>query len=309
MAAMKKTAPLPLIDGIKPSYLHLPCDKKLHGTLLLDFLCCRFPYIGREIWAGRLSDGHIFDEAGTPLAADAAFRPGGTVYYYREAIAAEEEPVPFQEHILHIDEHLIVADKPHFLPVIPGGRFLRETLLTRLRLRPELQHLNPENFTPLHRLDKDTAGVILFAHRPESRRAYQTLFQSRAVEKTYEALAPTRTDLAYPLHVRSRLERGEPFYLTRQAEGEANSHTIIELAENRGGHSLYRLRPVSGKKHQLRVHMAALGMPLLNDPLYPDPQPADCTDYARPLKLLARAIEFTDPFSGLKRRFESTRAL
>ena len=185
MAAMKQTAPLPLIDGIKPSYLHLPCDKKLHGTLLLDFLCRRFPYIGREIWAGRLSDGHIFDEAGTPLAADAAFRPGGTVYYYREAIAAEEEPVPFQEHILHIDEHLIVADKPHFLPVIPGGRFLRDTLLTRLRLRAELQHLNPENFTPLHRLDKDTAGVILFAHRPESRRAYQTLFQSRAEEKSY----------------------------------------------------------------------------------------------------------------------------
>ena len=307
---MNTTPALPTIDGIRPSYLHLPCDRRLADAPLLDYLCRRFPYVPRETWLSRLEKGGIFDGNGRPLPPDTPFVPGATLYYYRETIAEDEPRIPFREEILHVDEHLIVADKPHFLPVVPGGRFLRETLLTRLRLRPELHNGRPEDITPLHRLDKDTAGVVLFCRRPESRRAYQTLFQERRVVKTYEALAAERSGLDFPLHIRSRLERGEPFFLTRETAGEANAHTVIEAAEAvSDGLCRYRLSPVSGKKHQLRVHMASLGIPILNDPLYPDPLPADSTDYAKPLKLLARAIEFADPFSGQVRRFESRRTL
>lgn len=233
------------------------------------------------------------------------FEPGKTMFYYRETSRESEPRIPFEEKILHIDEHLIVVDKPHFLPVIPSGRFLRETLLTRLRLRPELQYLSVEDITPIHRLDKDTAGVMLLSLNPATRRDYQAMFQEKTVRKTYEAVAPTRTDLDYPLDISSRMERGEKFFLTRETEGEPNAHTTIELIENRGAFSLYRLTPHTGKKHQLRVHMMSLNMPLMNDALYPTPLAAGDEDYDRPLKLLAKRIEFTDPVSGEIRVFES----
>lgn len=302
-------APLPVLNGVKPSYLHLPHDKGRCGTLLLDYLCSRFPFVSREIWTARLESGFIVAQDGRPLPPDAPFAAGATIYYYREAVAGNEPPIPFHERILYIGEHLIAVDKPHFLPVVPSGRYLRETLLTRLRLHPALQHLNTADFSPVHRLDKDTAGIILFTCRPEVRAAYQNLFQQRAVKKTYHALAPTRADLAYPLSVRSRLVRGDAFYLTREAEGEANSHTVVELLENRGENSLYRLLPETGKKHQLRVHMASLGMPLLNDPLYPAAPAPHAPDFAKPLQLLAKSLEFRDPFSGKMRRFDSPRNL
>ena len=227
------------------------------------------------------------------------------MFYYRETSSQDEPTIPFEEKILHIDEHLIVVDKPHFLPVIPSGRFLRETLLTRLRLRPELQHLNVTDITPVHRLDKDTAGVMLLSHNPATRRDYQTMFQEKSVRKTYHAIAPTRTDLVYPLDVASRMVRGEQFFTTQEIEGEPNAHTTVELIENRGEFSLYRLTPHTGKKHQLRVHMMSLGMPLLNDALYPTPLAAGDEDYEKPLRLLAKRIEFTDPISGEERMFES----
>jgi tRNA pseudouridine32 synthase/23S rRNA pseudouridine746 synthase len=175
-----------------------------------------------------------------------------------------------------------------------------------LRLRPELQHLNVADITPIHRLDKDTAGVMLFSHNRATRGAYQSLFQFKQVNKVYEAIAPTRVDLNYPLEVASRLQRhAEHFYLTEQVTGEPNAFTTIELIDNRGAHSLYRLHPTTGKKHQLRVHMMGLGMPLLNDGLYPVALPMDVVDYEKPLKLLARSIRFVDPITQQERRFES----
>ena len=230
------------------------------------------------------------------------------MYYYRETSRDSEPRIPFDEKILHVDEHLIVVDKPHFLPVTPSGRFLHETLLTRLRLRPELQHLNVGDITPVHRLDKDTAGVMLLSHNPAVRRHYQAMFQDKAVRKTYEALAPTRTDLRYPHRISSRLVRSERFFLTQETDGEPNAHTVIELFENRGDTSLYRLYPQTGKKHQLRVHMTSLGIPILNDMYYPVPSDAE-EDYGKPLKLLAKSIEFQDPVSGMTRRFESMQTL
>lgn len=226
-----RTTPLPLLDGVKPSYLVLPHDKSFYGLPLLYFLCVRFPFVDESHWRKRLDSGFVVGSDGMALNADTPFQPGQTVYYYREINREDEPRIPFDEKILHIDEHLIVVDKPHFLPVIPSGRFLRETLLTRLRLRPELQHLNVEHITPIHRLDKDTAGVMLLSHNPASRRDYQTMFQDKTVRKTYEAVAPTRTDLVYPHSVESRLVRGEKFYLTQEAAGEPNAFTVVELIE------------------------------------------------------------------------------
>ena len=300
--------PLPLLNGIKPSYLHLPHDKRFLEQSLLAFLCERFPFVDEAGWRQRLNSGFVVNHRGETLSEHTPFLPGETIYYYRETSGAETR-IPFEERILHIDQHLIVVDKPHFLPVTPSGRFLHETLLTRLRLRTDLQHLNVADISPLHRLDKDTAGVILLSHNPASRGVYQQLFQSRSITKSYEALAPTRNDLAYPLPVRSRLVRGEAFYLTQQVAGEANAETRIELLENRGDTSLYRLQPVTGKKHQLRVHMMGLGMPLINDALYPVVQAAGSEDYDKPLKLLARSIGFHDPISGEWREFLSEQSL
>ncbi len=303
-AAVPSASPLPLREGIKPSYLYLPHDAQYRTHSLLQFLCVRFPFMDEAGWRARLNSGFVVAADGTVLNDAAPFQAGQTIYYYRE-ISREDEPrIPFDERIVHVDEHLIVVDKPHFLPVIPSGRFLQETLLTRLRLHPQLQHLNSADITPIHRLDKDTAGVMLFSHNRATRGAYQSLFQNRQVSKTYEAIAPTRTDLSYPLEIASRMERhDEHFYLTQEVVGAPNAHTTIELIENRGAYSLYRLQPLTGRKHQLRVHMMALGMPLLNDGLYPVVTPMDVVDYERPLKLLARSIAFDDPMTGVRREF------
>ena len=305
---MKAKNPLPLLHGVKPSYLVLPHDKQFYGQPLLHFLCARFPFVGEAAWKARLNSGMVVNQHGRPINEHAPFQPGETIFYYRETSRDSEPRIPFDEKILHVDEHLIVVDKPHFLPVTPSGRFLHETLLTRLRLRPELQHLNVGDITPVHRLDKDTAGVMLLSHNPAVRRHYQAMFQDKAVRKTYEALAPTRTDLRYPHRISSRLVRSERFFLTQETDGEPNAHTVIELFENRGDTSLYRLYPQTGKKHQLRVHMTSLGIPILNDMYYPVPSDAE-EDYGKPLKLLAKSIEFQDPVSGMTRRFESMQTL
>lgn len=306
---MKSHNPLPIKDGIKPSYLVLPHDKTFAQHTLLQFLCTHFPFVSENTWKARLNSGMVVNQQGEPLNEHTPFIAGNTIYYYRE-ISREDEPhIPFNEQILHIDDDLLVVDKPHFLPVIPSGRFLRETLLTRLRLHPDLQHLNIADITPIHRLDKDTAGVILLSHNPTTRAAYQTLFQNKTIQKTYHAIAPTRTDLDYPLHIQSRLIRGETFFTTQTISGEPNSHTILNLIENRGENSLYELKPITGKKHQLRVHMLSLNIPILNDALYPIVHEVGTEDYSKPLKLLAKQIEFIDPISQTVRIFSSQQNL
>lgn len=296
-----------LKQGVKPSRIYLPHDSAYLAGSLLQFLTQHFAHIPVDDWQMRLAQGLVTTTDGQPLGADSPYLAGETLYYYRDM--GEETPIPFVEDILYVDEHLIVVDKPHFLPVIPTGRYVKETLLTRLRLRPELQHLNVADISPLHRLDKDTAGVMLLSHQPATRGAYQSMFEQKTVQKTYEAIAPTRTDLDYPYQIASKLIRGKAFFLTETVAGEPNSFTTIELIENLGAYSLYRLTPLTGKKHQLRVHMASLGMPLMNDNFYPVAKPKGTTDFDKPLKLLAKSICFDDPISGARRCFHSQLSL
>ena len=282
-----------------PSHLQLPPGP---WATLLDGLCARFPHIAPEVWLGRFARGRVQDANGQALASDTPYRVGMPVRYFREV---DDEPrIPFEAHILFADADLVVADKPHFLPVTPAGRFVAETLLVRLRAQ-----LGNPALVPLHRIDRETAGLVLFSANPVTRERYASLFARRAIDKTYEAIAPPLPALATPHVHRSHLRAGEPFFRMRETDGAANSETHIEVIERRTHAWRYRLQPVTGRKHQLRVHMAALGAPILNDSLYPELAMQAPEDFSRPLQLLAKALQFIDPLDGRPRAFASRQAL
>ena len=286
-------------EGVSASHVWLP-----HGrwSTLGEFFEVRFPWVSAQSWESRISRGEVLDERGQTLTLQSPYRCGACVYYYRER--AVEPKIPFEEKILFLNEELLVVDKPHFLPVTPGGRFLRETLLVRLKHATDI-----ETLTPIHRLDRDTAGVMMLSVNPATRSLWQSLFRRRVVKKTYEAIARASKVWSFPLERRSRIERDDLFFRMREVDGEPNAHTRIELVDVRENLALYRLYPLTGKMHQLRVHMNALGLPLLNDGFYPQALPAGEDDFGRPLKLLAKSIAFDDPITGEPRYFESSRSL
>ena len=286
---------LPTREGVSPSCVGLPAG---NWPTITDFLVERFPAITRQTWLQRMRDGLVADEFGTPVTPERPYRGHMRVYYYR---ALEDEPrVPFEASVLYQDEHLVVADKPHFLPVTPSGHYVQETLLVRLK-----SSLGLDGLAPLHRIDRETAGLVLFSVRPEERDAYQALFRRHEVAKHYEAVAAWREDIAFPLVRQSRIVQGEPFFRQQEVPGPANSETHIGMLETRNGWARYALSPVTGKKHQLRVHMYALGIPIFNDRIYPPVYPTPDDDYSRPLQLLAKSISFRDPVTGEQRAFQT----
>jgi tRNA pseudouridine32 synthase/23S rRNA pseudouridine746 synthase len=274
---------------------------------VLAFLVARFPAVAD--WPDRLARGDVLDADGRALAAAAPCALGATLWYWR---APPPEPrVPFEMDVLHQDAHLVVVDKPHFLAAIPGGRHLHETALIRLK-----RLLGIETLAPMHRLDRETAGVLVFIVQPATRGAYQGLLRERDVHKVYEAVAPWRADLARARVVRHRIEKpsGAGFMQVRIVAGEPNAQTCVELMarlDDKLAH--YRLTPATGRTHQLRVQMNALGAPIAGDRIYPvllpEPPPGVAPDWSRPLQLLAREFAFTDPVTGEARRFVSRRAL
>jgi tRNA pseudouridine32 synthase/23S rRNA pseudouridine746 synthase len=267
---------------------------------VLDFLCERFPAIDRDAWEDRMQRG-LVEGAGRPVDRLTPYRPGDVITYRREV--ADEPPIPFEEAIVYQDDDLVVADKPHFLPVMPAGRYVEETLSVRL-----VRRLGNPDLVALHRLDRGTAGLVVFSARPSSRDAYTRLFRERAIAKTYEALAPPLPGLTFPLSHCSRIERGEPFFRTHEVEGPANATTHVDVIERGDDVWRYRLEPVTGRKHQLRVHMAGLGAPIVGDPMYPVLR-EEAADFSEPMKLLARELSFIDPFTEEERRFLSLRSL
>ena len=290
---------LPLRDGVAASSVTLPASG---WEYLIDFLCDKFPTIAREVWLARMSQGLVTDGLGNILNSDAVFQAHSVVRYYR---ALEYEiPIPFEAHILFQDEYLLVVDKPHFLPAVPAGKYLQETLLVRLKKKTGIDDL-----APMHRIDRETAGIMLFVIKPETRGAYQSLFQNKLVKKQYHAIARYREDLNLPLTYRSCMQESDHFMRMQEISGQANSETRIELLEQNNSIAKYLLKPLTGKKHQLRVHMAALGMPILNDQIYPNYIATEVESFEKPLQLLAKSIEFTDPISGQQRVFQSNKEL
>ena len=289
----------PVRNGVGPSCIGLPGG---HWPTILDFLVDRFTAVTREVWCQRMNEGEVVDEHGSLLRPGSPFEGHKRVYYYRDV--PHEPPIPFEEVILFQDAHLVVVDKPHFLPVVPSGGYLNETVLVRLKRK-----LGIDTLVPVHRIDRDTAGLVMFSKQPETRAAYHALFSQHDIKKTYEAIAPWRADLVFPLTRRSRIEEAGHFMLQHEVEGLANAITDLDVLEVHGAYARYVLSPVSGKRHQLRVHMAALGLPIVGDGLYPTLTPEGQIDYDNPLRLLAKSVEFTDPVSGEQRRFESRRQL
>ena len=286
-------------DGVAPSYAWLP-----HGDwqTLGSYLAVRFPMVPEQAWRARMARGDVRDDHGRTLSYDESFVGGQRIFYYRERI--DETPIPFEETVLYQDDELMVVDKPHFVPVTPGGRFLHESLLVRLRRKTGLQSISP-----IHRLDRETAGVMLFSVNPATRPVWQALFRFRRVHKVYEALAMVRADLSSPHLVSSRIVRDDQFFRVKEIEGEPNAFTRVELISHTGDVGHYRLIPDTGKMHQLRIHMSSLGIPILNDSFYPIATESSNEDFSSPLKLLARSIEFVDPVRGIERSFQSVRSL
>ncbi|MDH4869723.1 pseudouridine synthase [Pseudomonas sp. BN515] len=287
---------MPRTPSIRPSTLHLPQG---NWSTVLDCLCDRFPAIARETWQERMETGKVTDGEGNPLSPAHPYQAAMRVHYFREVKG--ERAIPFEETVLHVDEHLVVADKPHFLPVMPAGEYVEETLQARLTRRLGNPHL-----VPLHRIDRHTAGLVLFSANPASRNIYHALFRDREIHKRYEAIAPALPHLAFPLLRETRLGKGEPFFRMQEIEGEPNTRTRLDVLEKNGDLWRYDLEPITGKQHQLRVHLASLGAAICNDGFYPElTDKGGPDDYGRPLKLLARSLEFDDPISGESRRFDS----
>jgi tRNA pseudouridine32 synthase/23S rRNA pseudouridine746 synthase len=292
---------LPVRDGLGPARLRLRGPEgrsEATGELVrvVDEFRSRFgPSAAAKVLAGE-----VVDADGTALDAASVLPAGAHVYFYRELAA--EVPVPFDVPVLHRDDDIVVVDKPHFLATMPRGRHVAQTALVRLRRELELPQLSPA-----HRLDRLTAGVLLFTTRRELRGRYQSLFARGVVRKTYLALAPWRPDVALPAVVRSRIIKRRGCLQAVEEPGEPNAETLIEQVPDAAGS--YRLTPRTGRTHQLRVHMMSVGLPIIGDPLYPNVVDVAADDFSRPLRLLAHSLEFDDPVSGRRRRFVTRRRL
>jgi tRNA pseudouridine32 synthase / 23S rRNA pseudouridine746 synthase len=287
--------PLPTKHGVGPSCVALPAGA---WPTIAQCLVAHFAAVPAGEWLARIEAGEVVDEHGVPVTVDRAHRPHLRVYYYRSVPI--EAPLPFEERVLYRDAHIVVADKPHFLPVTPAGEYLQETLLVRLKRR-----LGIDTLAPVHRIDRETAGLVLFTTRPAHGGAYQALFARREVHKEYLCVAPAHDAFAAPFTHASRLVEADHFMRMHEVPGEANAFTRIEQIERRGALALYRLQPLTGRRHQLRAHCAALGMPIEGDRIYPTLLPHRSDDHARPLQLLARSLAFTDPVTGAPREFTS----
>ena len=325
-----KRSKLPTRDGVSASTVALPSNARTSDSNALadwstvfDFLCERFPAVTPEEWSARFADGLVLNKQGESISEATPYAPNTLIHYYRRV--QDEPELPFKAQVLFQDAHLVVADKPHFMPVTPAGRYVRSSLLVQLK-----EELGIDTLSPIHRIDRETAGLVLLSVNPQERDAYHALFRDRKVQKTYQAIAPYRDDLVFPLTRISRIEEDAQFFLSREVEGLTNSETRVEILKYldatiytsiglaagspRSSHekpikpsALYQLTPVTGKRHQLRIHMCALGIPIEGDQFYPEVVrgPEEIEDFSQALQLLAEKIAFTDPITGEEREFKS----
>ncbi|MCL1077189.1 pseudouridine synthase [Parashewanella spongiae] len=289
----------------QPSNILIPKHADASLTVI-QFLTTKFPRIAKQEWFARIQNGKVHWQCGEKISHDTLCQPLKRVYYYREV--AQEIKVPFQEQVLYEDKRIIVVFKPHFLPVTPSGKYVNECLVHRLRISSGI-----DTITPAHRLDKDTAGIMLFTKSVDVRGMYHNLFMNNAIKKQYLAKARIPAEIKQQflqqgeLHwtVKNRLVKGNPSFLMKVIDGEANSHSEIKLIDVFEDYGLFELEPITGKTHQLRVHMASLGFPILNDKFYPHLQDEKPETFINPLQLHAHSLLFADPFSQELKNFST----
>ena len=284
-----------------PATVTMPKIEKPYPSVL-DFLAQRFPKIERSCWERRIAQGKVLGEDGFPITCASLYAPQKRIFYFREV--EEERIIPFAEQVLFQNDELLVACKPHFLPVTPGGPYVDECLLHRLR-----KSTGNDDLVPLHRIDRETAGLVLFSVNSETRDKYGELFRSGGIEKSYRALSAAAGEPGREWLVENRLVRGEPWFRMQTAPGLVNARSRIRLLQVKDGVSELMLNPLTGKTHQLRVHLSGLGFGILNDRYYPQLQQERPDDFDKPLQLLAKAVKFKDPISGKNLEFESGRGL
>lgn len=283
-----------------PSVVTMPPARAPYPSIA-EFLFKTFPAISQQRWTERILEGRVLDDNGNPITAQTQYSPSKRIFYFRET---DNEPViPFAEQILFQNDELLVACKPHFLPVTPGGRYVEECLLNRLRKTTGIDDL-----APMHRLDRATAGIVIFSVNKHTRGQYHALFMHGKVEKCYHALAEVHQQPPENRWtVENRIVRGEPRFRMKIVPGAANSRSHIQLLDVKDGRGLFSLEPVTGKTHQLRLHMCSLGFQIVNDRVYPDLLPEQSDDFDQPLKLVATRVRFPDPISGKDLEFCSER--
>ncbi len=299
---MPPRSPLPRRNGLDAAWVRTSDNVPGAPTwpTMADFLHHRLPAEARV--DDMLAAGAFVDQTGRPWQAYDAYRPNAYVWFHRDLAA--EPHVPFDVEVLYADERMVVVDKPHFLATMPRGMHVRETAVVRLR-----EALGLPELAPAHRLDRLTAGVLVLTTQRAHRAAYATLFQVQQVSKTYQALAPYRAGVEFPQTVRNRIEKRRGNLQAVVTEGEPNAETLIEVDDVRDGYASYRLTPSTGKTHQLRVHLAGLGLPILGDPLYPSVLDVAADDFSTPLQLVARRLAFVDPIDQTPREYVSRIAL
>jgi len=282
-----------------PSHITLPPQKQPYPALL-DFLIGRFPHVGRDTWQARLESGKVMDEVGAIVTPETPYRVNARLRYYREV--RDEPRIPFEERIVYEDARILIADKPHFLPVTPSGSYVNECLMHRLQRRT-----GNFDLVAAHRLDRETAGLVLFTKQKALRSPYFELFASGQIRKQYEAIATLPSDPSQTEWLlESRIVRDEPWYRQQQVAGAPNARSRIRLLDTNDAHACFALEPITGKTHQLRLHLGLIGSQIVNDQLYPKLLPRPATpDYSKPLQLLAKSLAFTDPVTGKPMRFES----
>jgi tRNA pseudouridine32 synthase/23S rRNA pseudouridine746 synthase len=301
---MAMRSPLPVRDGVGATRLHVPHTGP--WPTVSAYMVERFFHLDPAYLLERFDRGEIVAIDGSVVTRDTPLGGAEFVWYYREPPV--ETHIPFEIEILHADRDLVVIDKPHFLPSTPAGRYVQNSALVRLR-----RLLDNSDLAPVHRLDRATAGLLMFSSRPATRGAYQTLFQRREIEKVYEAVSSRPhdgSDDVLPRTVRLHIEKPRAqVCVAVDTDREPNSETLIERidSDEQVVHTL--LRPHTGKMHQLRVHLASIGLGILHDNLYPVLTDEKPDDHDRPLQLLARELRFTDPLSGERREFVTKRTL
>ncbi|GAA6527042.1 pseudouridine synthase [Intrasporangium sp. DVR] len=294
-------SPLTARHGVDAQRIRMPQEGP--WETLRDHLVERLRGITAAEVDRKLVAGEFVDAAGRPLPVDAPFVPRSVCWTHRDL--PDEVEVPFEIDVLHRDERLVVIDKPHFLATMPRGRHVVQSALARTRVLTGLDRL-----TPAHRLDRPTAGVLMFTTEPRWRGAYQTVFAEGRVHKEYLAVAAVRDDLELPLVRRTHVLKEHGAHQAREVTGrEPNAETLVELTARRGELGLYRLRPRTGRTHQLRCQLWGLGIPIVGDPLYPVEHDVPPDDFSEPLQLLSAVLEFDDPVDGTRRRFETSRTL